>query len=90
MALEGQPRPDDLILDAGLIKLILDPYSLDILDGSVIDYVETVSGGGFTLTAANRGCGCGHGHDSDGGCSCGHGEEDDEESGHNGGCSCSR
>ena len=72
MALEGRPRPDDHILDTGLIKLILDSHSLNLLDGSVIDYVETASGGGFTLKAAGEGCG----HDDEGGCGCGHDEED--------------
>lgn len=79
MALEGQPRPDDHILDAGLIKLVVDPGSLEILDGSVIDFVETASGGGFTLTGPEQGgCGCGGGHQHDDGDGCGEG------------CSCSR
>lgn len=79
MALEGQPGPDDQILDAGLIKLVLDPYSLDTLDGSVIDFVETASGGGFTLTGPEQGgCGCG-----------GHHHDDGDEGGCGEGCSCS-
>ena len=43
------------------VTLVVDPVSLDLLDGSAVDYVEDLGGAAFKVTNPNAasGCGCG-------------------------------
>ena len=43
------------------VTLVVDPVSLDLLDGSAVDYVEDLGGSAFKVTNPNAasGCGCG-------------------------------
>ena len=43
------------------VTLLVDPVSLDLLDGSAVDYVEDLGGSSFKVTNPNAasGCGCG-------------------------------
>ena len=43
------------------VTLVVDPVSLDLLDGSEVDYVEDLGGAAFKVTNPNAasGCGCG-------------------------------
>lgn len=43
------------------VKLVVDPVSLDLVDGSQVDYVEDLGGAAFKVTNPNAasGCGCG-------------------------------
>ncbi len=52
---------DDLISETAGVKLVVDPVSLDLLDGSAVDYVESLGGAAFRVTNPNAasGCGCG-------------------------------
>lgn len=52
---------DDLISETDGVKLVVDPISLDLLDGSAVDYVESLGGSAFRVTNPNAasGCGCG-------------------------------
>lgn len=61
MALERNPRPDDSLLENDGIKVVVDPVSLEYLDGSVIDFVDNLMGGGFAINNPNAAasCGCG-------------------------------
>ena len=61
MALERNPRPDDNVLEAAGVKVVVDPGSLQYLDGSTIDYVDSLMGGGFAINNPNAAssCGCG-------------------------------
>jgi iron-sulfur cluster assembly protein len=83
MAFEGNPRESDTIVEVGGIKVIVDPVSLPYLQGSCIDFVDNLMGGGFAIDNPNAvsSCGCGHsfrtadgeestGHQHGGGCSC--------------------
>ncbi len=76
MALDNQPEADDQAFESNGVKLLVDPQSLQYLDGSEIDYVDTVMGAGFKVNNPNA--------PSCGGC---HGEEGDEAGCHSGGCS---
>lgn len=82
MAFENQFYPQDNVVEAGGIKLVVDPMSLEYLRGAEIDYVDSLMGGGFAINNPNAvsSCGCGHsfrtsGSEADdysgGGCSCG-------------------
>lgn len=61
MALERNPRPDDNVAEQDGVKVVIDSNSLKFLDGSTIDYVDSLMGGGFAINNPNATstCGCG-------------------------------
>jgi iron-sulfur cluster assembly protein len=61
MMLEDQPTPEDIRVDRKGINVYFDPQSTSLLQGSEIDYVDTLMGAGFTVNNPNAvsGCGCG-------------------------------
>ena len=62
MAFEEKPRDfDDVIAGEGF-RLVIDPTSLMYMQGAVIDYVDSLMGGGFRIDNPNAvsTCGCGH------------------------------
>ena len=52
---------DDVQVETDGVTLVVDPVSLDLLDGSAVDYVEDLGGAAFKVTNPNAasGCGCG-------------------------------
>ena len=61
MAFERQSNGDDSVIDLEGLKVFVDPQSLTHLDGTEIDYVETMQGSGFKFNNPNAKstCGCG-------------------------------
>lgn len=61
MALERNPRPDDSVSEFDGVKVVVDANSFRYLDGSTIDYVDSLMGGGFAINNPNAvsSCGCG-------------------------------
>ena len=61
MMLEDAPTADDQILQANGVKVYVDNNSIPLLQGSQIDYVDTLMGAGFTVNNPNAvsACGCG-------------------------------
>jgi len=61
MMLEDQPADEDIRVDSKGITVYVDPQSTQLLQGSEIDYVDTLMGAGFTVNNPNAvsGCGCG-------------------------------
>lgn len=59
--LAEDPAEDDTVTETDGVKLVIDPVSLDLLEGSVVDYVESLGGASFQVTNPNAasGCGCG-------------------------------
>jgi iron-sulfur cluster assembly accessory protein len=59
--IEDEPQDDDEIVDLNGIRLFVDPFSGQYLQGVEIDYVTTMMGAGFTFKNPNAsgGCGCG-------------------------------
>ena len=57
----GEPAADDASTVTDGVTLLVDPVSLDLLDGSAVDYVEDLGGASFKVTNPNAasGCGCG-------------------------------
>ena len=57
----GDIAPDDASTITDGVTLVVDPISLDLLDGSAVDYVEDLGGAAFKVTNPNAasGCGCG-------------------------------
>ena len=68
MAFDENSDPEqDIELAQDGIKIVVDKESASYLDGTRIDYVESLDGGGFTINNPNlkvnngAGCGCGCG-----------------------------
>ena len=55
-SLEG----DSVFVDRG-VRIVVDKMSLPLLDGSEVDYIENMMGGGFSVNNPNAtsACGCG-------------------------------
>jgi len=61
LMIEDAPAPGDQSIDANGIKLFIDPISARYLDGAEVDFIDSVTGGGFTIRNPNvkTTCGCG-------------------------------
>lgn len=61
MMLEDAPTADDNVLQANGVRVYVDQQSVKLLQGSEIDYVDTLMGAGFTVNNphAVAACGCG-------------------------------
>ena len=59
--LADAPEGDDLVSETDGVKLVVDPVSLDLIGGSVVDFVESLGGAAFRVENPNAaaGCGCG-------------------------------
>ncbi|WP_013323692.1 iron-sulfur cluster assembly accessory protein [Gloeothece verrucosa] len=57
----GQPNPEDLIFEQDKMQIYVDPKSAPLLEGIVIDFVESLTQAGFTFKNPNATstCGCG-------------------------------
>lgn len=55
------PDSDDSVSETDGVKLVVDPVSLDLVSGSVVDFVESLGGAAFRVEnpQAAAGCGCG-------------------------------
>lgn len=55
------PKPGDQVFEQDGVKVVVDPKSFLFLSGSEIDYVDSLTGAGFTLKNPNAEgtCGCG-------------------------------
>lgn len=62
MAFEENIYPQDNVVETDGIRLIIDPTSLMYMQGSEIDFVDSLMGGGFAINNPNAvsSCGCGH------------------------------
>ena len=59
--IEERPLDDDHVLPMDRIRVFVDGFSLQYLNGVTVDYVTSMQGSGFTFTNPNAtgGCGCG-------------------------------
>ena len=57
----GEMEADDLVTSTDGVSLVVDPVSLELIQGSEVDYVEDLGGASFKVTNPNAasGCGCG-------------------------------
>ena len=55
------PDADDAIAETDGVRLVVDPVSLDLVAGCMVDYVESLGGAAFRVEnpQATAGCGCG-------------------------------
>lgn len=73
---ENDPEEGDNVFEQGGVRIYVDSLSLNYMDGSSVDYVDDVLGGGFKIENPNAvsSCGCGSSFktaDSAGGGGCG-------------------
>ena len=59
--IEERPLEDDHVLPADRVRVFVDGFSLQYLNGVTVDYVTSMQGSGFTFSNPNAtgGCGCG-------------------------------
>ena len=59
--LEQMPQPDDLVVERGGAKVLIDPASLGLLAGAELDFTDALMGSHFALRnpSAKSACGCG-------------------------------
>ena len=59
--IEEHPLDDDIVVHYDGIKLFVDAFSAQYLEGTTIDFVSNVNGSGFTFNnpSSSGGCGCG-------------------------------
>ena len=59
--IEDAPESDDEVLEIAGVRVFIDPFSAQYLEGVEIDYVSSMMGQGFTFRNPNAsgGCGCG-------------------------------
>ena len=61
LGFDGEPQPGDEVADQHGVKVVVDRFSLPYLSGAEVDFVDTITGGGFTIKnpQATSTCGCG-------------------------------
>lgn len=59
--LADEIETDDLAVAHDGVTLVVDPVTLDLVRGSIVDFVESLGGAAFQVTNPNAasGCGCG-------------------------------
>ena len=59
--IEDEPEADDEILELSGVRIFVDPFSVQYLEGVEVDYTTSMMGSGFTFRNPNAtgGCGCG-------------------------------
>jgi iron-sulfur cluster assembly protein len=69
MQLDDDIGDDDVRFEQGGVRIVVDPYSIQYLEGSQVDYVDQLMGGGFTIQNPNaaKTCSCGQSFDTAGG-----------------------
>ena len=75
-----EEQESDTVISQGEFKVLVDEMSLGYINGSEVDYVDSLMGAGFTVNNPNAvsSCGCGHSFKTASGggeaksCGCGH------------------
>jgi iron-sulfur cluster assembly accessory protein len=59
--LDKDQQPDDLVIERGPAKVLVDPASLDLLAGAELDFTDELMGSHFAIRNPNAksACGCG-------------------------------
>ncbi|MBI4307033.1 MAG: iron-sulfur cluster assembly accessory protein [Chloroflexi bacterium] len=80
LGLETDATDEDTVIDNGKVKVLLDSDAAPLMEGTMIDYIDTLHRSGFVINnpnfASTGGCACGGG-----GCGCGGGRGAEAEAG---------
>ena len=68
LMIEESGGSGDQVFESNGVRLFIDPVSISYLKGAEVDFVDTVTGGGFTIRnpQATSTCGCGSSFSVDG------------------------
>ena len=69
MAIDDRELEGDTVVESNGVRMVVDRMSSPFLQGAVVDYLETMMGGGFSVVSnpnATSSCGCGHSFRTDG------------------------
>ena len=66
MAFDNEQQEGDQLIEHNGVRICVDEMSAMYLDGSEIDFVDQLMGGGFTIHNPNavKSCACGHSFDT--------------------------
>src|SRR5438270_8165097 len=66
MSLEAEPEDDDEVVEQSGVKVVVDAFSLQYLEGAQIDFIDSLMGGGFIVGNPNAvmSCACGQSFDT--------------------------
>ena len=75
MTIEESAEVDDHVIEQDGMRVLVDQFSAMYLEGSEIDYVNSLMGGGFTVHNPNAvaACACGHSFNAGGNAGTAHG-----------------
>ena len=61
MSFESNMSEDDMVIEKGDVKVIMDSQSAPLLSGAEVDYLDSLQGSGFAIKnpQAKTTCGCG-------------------------------
>ena len=61
MFFDTEVADDDVAVEFGTVKVVVDPTSASLLEGSTLDFKDGLQGAGFSINNPNatRTCGCG-------------------------------
>ena len=61
LSLEDEPSADDLVVEGYGVRVVIDPRSAPIVEGSVVDFSDALLGGGMKVRNPNATseCACG-------------------------------
>src|ERR1051326_1739271 len=62
LSFDEERNPDDVVFEHGGVRVFVDEVSLDLLNGSEVDFVEDLMGASFQIKNPNAAssCGCGN------------------------------
>ena len=62
LSFDEERNPDDVVFEHGGVRVVVDEGSLDLLNGSEVDFVEDLMGASFQIKNPNAAssCGCGN------------------------------
>jgi len=62
LSFDEETSPDDVVFEHGGIRVVVDDVSLELLNGSEVDFVEDLMGASFQIKNPNAAsyCGCGN------------------------------
>ena len=62
LSFDEETSPDDVVFEHGGIRVVVDDVSLELLNGSEVDFVEDLMGASFQIKNPNAdsSCGCGN------------------------------
>jgi iron-sulfur cluster insertion protein len=62
LSFDEETGPDDVVFEQGGVRVVVDGVSLDLLNGSEVDFIEDLMGASFQIKNPNAAssCGCGN------------------------------